>query len=60
MKNGNRVTEITEKNVGYLERRTGTTKEKENTGFGADSLYFPALSMLTLCASVSSPIKQRW
>lgn len=29
-----RVMEIMENSVGHLERRTGTTKEKENTGFG--------------------------
>lgn len=52
-----RVIEIIENNVGHLERRTGTTEERENTGFAADSLYFPTLSMLNPTL-VSSPIKQ--
>lgn len=37
-----------ENNAGHVERRTGRTKE--NTGFGANSPYFSALSILTLCA----------
>lgn len=34
-----RVMEMMENKVGDLER-TGATKEKENTGFGADSPHF--------------------